>query len=668
MHWQSREMSNIKLLGKKLQSDDVEERREAAIDLGHAGHGAVPFLFHAMGDADWRVRKTVVEALVAMGGDSIIAGLIQALSSHDNAGARNSAIEALIRLGAVDALLPSITTPDADVRKFVVDILGAIRDPRAVPALIGRLEDPDENIRVASAEALGKIKDRRAVDPLLATLGRYNQGWLDYAVAGALGEIGDERALGPLIAALGRSNLREPVLESIGKIGNVQTLDPLISGLADPLRIVREVSAAALSTIYRKSTLSDREKIVQAVRTKTSDRAVDFLEEMLITSAGELQKAVIAVLGWAGRQSSIKRMLSLLNEEDMEEPMVEALKTIDGDRALILLGYFSDGNALVRRTVAQVVGAAGRQEAVDPLIRLLSDENGHVRSSAAEALGHLKSKEAVPPLFELLTDEYESVQGSAIHALAEIGDESILDDLLTDFTSKDAPVRKNIALLLGRFSSAKAADALAFALKDEEASVRKAVVRALGNLADDKAHRALMLAVTDDDPEVRMLAAEALGKADVPAAADALISLLEDPDLWVRAAAARALGKIGGERVGAVLAKRLDSASNIFLLALVDVLGRIKTEEALDPLLKLTNHDDPEVRKAVLVSLAGYRWEAVQGFVVSRLSDPHWIVRKSAVEILKQKHDTTAERLLERMADNDPDGAVRLAAKEALGK
>jgi len=663
-------MPNIDLLGRKLQSSDAEERREAAVDLGRAGRAAVPLLFRAMSDADWRVRKTAVEALVAIGGADVIQGLVQQLSSHDNAGARNSAIEALVHIGAeaVDALLASLGTPDPDVRKFIVDILGDIRDPRAVPPLINRLEDPDENIRVASVEALGKIKDRRAVDALLDCLTRNDQGWLDYAAAEALGELGDERALGPLLAALGRSSLREPVLDSLGKIGNVNTLGPLISGLADPLRIVREVSMVALAAIYRKSTPADRVKMVQAVRAGMSERAVDFLEEMLLASAGELQKAAIAGLGWAGRERSIQKLLALLQEEDLEESMVQALETIDGDHVPVLFAYLSDENALVRRTVARVLGKSGLREAEDPLIRLLSDENGHVRSTAVDALGQLRSKKAVAALLELLTDEYESVQESAIRALAEIGDESVLDSLVKDFTSRDAHMRKNIALLLGKFSSGKAADALAFALKDEEPEVRKAAVQALGDLPRDRTNRSLMLAVADDDPEVRMLAAEALGKARRPDAVEALISLLEDPDLWVRAAAARGLGRTGGERVSGALASHLDAASDIFLLALVEVLGRLKAEAALTPLLKLTDHDDPEVRKTVLAALAGFPWEAVQRTVIARLSDPHWSVRKAAIDVLKQKQDAAAEPLLERIAESDPDGTVRHAAKEALGK
>ncbi len=663
-------MANIEFLTKKLKSGDVEERREAAVDLGRAGRPAVPALLLALGDADWRVRKTAVEALVALHGGDVISGLISTLSDHDNAGARNSAIEALVHIGeeAVDALLAALATPDVDVRKFIVDILGDIRDRRAVPALIERLDDADENIRMAAAEALGKLKDRQAVDALIACLGRYDQSWLDYTAAEALGEIGDERALGPLLAALGRSSLREPVLESLGKIGNVDTLAPLIAGLADPLRIVREVSAVALAAIYKKCGPAEHQKIIRSVRSGVNERAVDFLEEMLMTSAGELQKTAVTVLGWTGRQTSIEKLLGMLKEEDMEEPVARALKNLDGGRLPLLINALNDENFLVRKVAARVLGEIGSSDAEKPLIGLLDDENGHVRSTAAEALGRLRSRAAIGPLLALLEDEYESVQESGILALAAIGDESVLDHLVKDFTSRDASLRRNIALLLGKFATDKAAEALAFALKDEEPDVRKAVVRALGSLSAAKSARPLLLAITDDDPEVRMLAAEALAKTNAPEAREALVPLLADEDLWVRAAAVRGLGRIGGEKTGEILAAHLSKATDIFLLALVEVVGRLGVEQALDQLLKLSDHADPEVRKTVLAALSTFGGPAVQRAVLVRLADPHWSVRKAAIEIIKQKKDAAAEPLLMKIAEEDPDGIVRQAARDALGR
>jgi len=663
-------MPDLEFLGKKLQSADGEERREAVVDLGRSGAGAVPLLFRALGDTDWRVRKTAVEALVHIGGAAVTAQLIKTLSFHDNAGARNAAIEALVHIGggAIDDLLPMLGTDDADVRKFIVDILGDIRDRRAVPGLINALKDRDENIRVASAEALGKIRDPRAVDALLACLQGVNQGWLDYAAAEALGEIGDVRALGPLMNALGRITLREPVLEALGKIGNEHTLAPLVAGISDPLRIVREVSLAALLAIYRKCDQATRLTIVRTVREGMSDEAVALAEQMLATTTGELQKACLAVLGWAGRGQSIPKLLALLTEEELEEPMVQALIAMPSGTGTQLLAYLSDGNALVRRTVARVLGEFGRPEAEDPLIELLSDENGHVRSMAAEALGRLRSRKAVAPMLDLLTDEYKSVQDSAIQALAAIGDESVLDRLVKEYTLQNVPLRRNIALLLGKFATAGAADALVFALKDEEAEVRKAVVHALGNLPEERSLRPLKLAVTDDDPEVRMLAAEALGRLSAPGVSEALISLLEDQDLWVRAAAARGLGRIGGVQAGQLLASYLDKATDIFLLALIEIMGKLRIKEAQAPLLKLVDHDDAEVRKVVLMALGGYSWEAIRPAVVSRLSDPHWSVRKAAIEITRQHRDAALDKLLATMAAGDADKTVRQAAMDALGR
>jgi HEAT repeat protein len=50
------------------------------------------------------------------------------------------------------------------------------------------------------------------------------------------------------------------------------------------------------------------------------------------------------------------------------------------------------------------------------------------------------------------------------------------------------------------------------------------------------------------------------------------------------------------------------------------------------------------------------------------LTDPHWSVRKAAIEILRQRRDAGAEPILLSIADSDPDLTVRQAAQEALGR
>jgi HEAT repeat protein len=155
---------------------------------------------------------------------------------------------------------------------------------------------------------------------------------------------------------------------------------------------------------------------------------------------------------------------------------------------------------------------------------------------------------------------------------------------------------------------------------------------------------------------------------DASEAREALIALLADTDLWVRATAARGLGRIGGAKAGDVLTGYLATASDIFLLALVEVLGRLRYGPARDPLLKLADHKDPEVRKTVLAALDGFEGNEVLWAVLARLSDQHWSVRKTAVEVLRHRRDPAVEALLAKIADGDPDTAVRQAANEALGR
>src|ERR1039457_3047040 len=160
----------------KLRSPDEETRRTAVGELGAFPLEEVKeYLAHAMGDSSWRVRKEAVDILLKSSVDEdFLETLVGLLSSGENAGLRNSAVEALERLGeaSVPILSRHISDPDPEVRKFVIDILGTIGDVVVVPLLVNALEDPDHNVCAAAAETLGKIADPRGVAPLVEVLKR----------------------------------------------------------------------------------------------------------------------------------------------------------------------------------------------------------------------------------------------------------------------------------------------------------------------------------------------------------------------------------------------------------------------------------------------------------------------------------------------------------------
>ena len=90
-----------------LASSDEDVRR-LAVDRATLlpSREMLPLLAAQLGDPSWRVRKAVVEAIVASPDiDTATAALIDALADADNPGRRNSAVEALVAAGR--GMLPS---------------------------------------------------------------------------------------------------------------------------------------------------------------------------------------------------------------------------------------------------------------------------------------------------------------------------------------------------------------------------------------------------------------------------------------------------------------------------------------------------------------------------------------------------------------------------------
>src|SRR5574340_194595 len=132
-----RVVETIRILAEKLRSPDEETRRLAVIGLARYPLVEVTeSIFFAMGDDSWRVRKEAIDAvLTAPVSAQVTEGLVTLLRSHDNAGLRNSAVEALGKSGTpvVPILCRHLDDGDHDVRRFIIDILGSIGAPGTVP-------------------------------------------------------------------------------------------------------------------------------------------------------------------------------------------------------------------------------------------------------------------------------------------------------------------------------------------------------------------------------------------------------------------------------------------------------------------------------------------------------------------------------------------------------
>ena len=237
------------MLAEQLHSSDEEIRRLAVVGLAASPVAEVKSsILAALGDASWRVRKEAVDVLLARAVDEeTIGALVAMLGANENAGLRNSAGEALERLGsrAVAALSQHIGDVDHDVRKFVVDILGSIGDVAAVPFLITALDDSDPNVCAAAAENLGKIADERALPYLVQALEK-NDLWLRYTILEALSRIGRPVPMETIATLVGENLLKKAVFDCLGALGGEDAVPVLVQGLKEKAKNAREAAVIAL--------------------------------------------------------------------------------------------------------------------------------------------------------------------------------------------------------------------------------------------------------------------------------------------------------------------------------------------------------------------------------------------------------------------------------------
>src|SRR5579859_4986846 len=93
-------MTSDQQLLEQARSSDPDARHKAAVLVSQSlSDRDYPLMFELLGDKDWRVRKTIVDGFVRDPRGEVIGRLLDALADEENAGRRNSATEALIRIG-----------------------------------------------------------------------------------------------------------------------------------------------------------------------------------------------------------------------------------------------------------------------------------------------------------------------------------------------------------------------------------------------------------------------------------------------------------------------------------------------------------------------------------------------------------------------------------------
>ncbi|HXE97985.1 MAG TPA: HEAT repeat domain-containing protein [Dongiaceae bacterium] len=591
-----------------LQSADEEIRRSALYSLRDVPRrDAQAVYFSAMGDESWRVRKEAVELYVHSNPDlDSVEQLLNLLRNEDNAGLRNSAAEAVIRIGSAAAspLMNIVQDQDADVRKFVIDVMGAIGDPVFVPALLHALNDQEVNVASAAAEQLGALGDTGVAERLMQAILARDEVLFRFSALGALNLLAKPVPIpGALIKLVEQDIFKHAVFELLGTISDERSIKLLLDGFSCRHKNSRAAAVKALYKIFGRSPGSAQTEVREALRRLKDSEIVTGLPELFDRRDGALTEALI----WAGVVTADSRFIPLLIEAYTDERTTDAallaLKSFGKEALLEILSRYPTLDESGRSGICILIAECGYAGFDDVIQNALRDSSAQVRRAAAMAVGTLGLITLIPDLFSLIDDGEAHVYAAAVaslQALAKISRSAIMAEVGPFCSSKVAHHRKAAALLLAALGER---ERLLLLIKDEDPQVRKAAVSAIGANHMATSGAILVLALADEDPDVRIAVAEALGNVHDAATLDALEYALNDEDVWVQSAALKAIARIDPSRALSIIKNIHTGAEGLLMITSLIILEEIGGLEAVEIIRHALDSNDSDIARQAATSL-----------------------------------------------------------------
>jgi len=618
----------------RLQSPDSLEREAAVKALGERTEDeAMAGLVLALEDPDLGIRELAANCLTRSGGQTASQLLVRFLANED-IGTRNLASEVLVKIGsgAVPALVENIECDDHDVRKFICDILGLIRDKQAVDALQQRLWDDNSNVVCSAAEALGEIGARRVVKDLIAVADKIEDALLP--AIEAMGKIGNPEALNYLY---GKLKTDDPmilcvVIEAIGKIGSPDSVPHLAEFLEGNEPEGRTIAEAALTAIIEIHQRNGGKLDLEL----PLDRYTDFLFEGIRNGNRAVTEFTLSRLShWFGKSvieglldvvefvddNGLKRITDMLSEvgpaaalpilkkipqasSALQTKLLDVIKSfVDEDIAADLVPLASNDDPEVRQRVAHVLGVSGWSGAIKTLKSMAADLNGHVRAAAYSALGWLCTEDDVDFIVSGLSDKYPDVREASVGALIIIGGPKVVAKFTADLYHEDAERQRLAVTALGWIGELDVVEPLLKAINHPDPGVRKSAINSLIRIGHVVDYGPIIMALNDENTAVRKSAVSALVALRGEAAVDDIRLLLEDDDVWVRYHTISAFGELGLKQYAPLVIPYLDAELDIIKLAAAKALAQMGSREAVPVLNQLKDDRNEDLASAAQLAL-----------------------------------------------------------------
>lgn len=660
-------------------SSDVETRRRSALALGEIpGHEAVAVLGDLLGDPNWRVRKAAVESILIQTPEDTLPLLLEALHDSDNAGRRNSSVEALMKFGhqALPQIHEHLVTEDADVKLALLHLLGDIPSRENALHLVYYLNHEDKNIVSAAISSIGKLRDPANLT-LLTDLVKRPDDWLWFHLVEAFADIGGPKAHDVLCEFYQIPRLRKAVLKAFGRAGSREAVPFVLDRLNDPDAPVLEIMATLGQLHYAnmpEATLrTHQEEVAQAVRGHFPLQRVRDLDAAWDDAKVPERRGMILVAGFLSELSLSEHILRDLDNPYLQRDAFRALQAYGPAAVRRLVRKLNSNPSQEQRVLLiQLLAAGGSEEAVVPLITQAREEDFQIRTEALLALGSMDFPKAASELLAVLKEEDDTFHETALGAIRSLVRRrpdflGLIEKPATDLLAKPGEASRRAGFALLSEMGPAARERLLPGLADPSPAVRQGVVHLLAHLGGDIVP-VLTPLLNDPDPKVRRAVLAAAGRPLAQHDPKILERMLGDGDVWVRSEAAYHL--MQREDTGALesLLDGLWKDEPPVRIGAVRGLAEVGCAGLFDRVLCLARSESEtvEVRQAALTSLARSGQPQSRDILVESLRNPRWEIRSTAIHLMGESSDRSFIPHLLREIERDPDALVRQAVVEAL--
>jgi HEAT repeat protein len=293
------------------------------------------------------------------------------------------------------------------------------------------------------------------------------------------------------------------------------------------------------------------------------------------------------------------------------------------------------------------------------LLQQIENGNIELQQNALRALSHNITHD--PSIIQaiIMNDDDPDLQISTIHSLTKLTIRNKCDLLIAALSRRAIYVRKSASEALGELGHERAVEPLLVLLKDVNFDIRLSAIRALGQiwkLPD-------LVKLGSSTSQERTEAATVLGELRDERAVEPLLVLLKDVNFDIRLSAIRALGQIW--KLPDLV--KLGSSASQERTEAATVLGELKDERAVEPLLALLVGTSAGVRIAAVAALGQLGAEQAVEPLLALLDNASAGVRAAVVGALDRLHHERAIEALHTL-QNDQHHMVRAAVAAVLKK